>query len=249
MLGILRAWAALIIALTISVAAQAAESCPSIPPGPALSLPHLRSALARGEQAVIVALGSSSTEGVMASDPGHSYPAELQEILSLALPHRHVAVINRGIGGQDARREFARLEADVIAIRPQLAIWQVGANAALRSDDPAEFRRLIAEGVAKLQNAGIDVVMMDNQRSPKILASSLGLTFDRTLAEVARQAGVGMFSRDQLMLSWEHAGVAPAMFLASDGLHHNDLGYRCVAEALATEIAAAVTPPSLSASR
>ena len=58
----------------------------------------------------------------------------------------HIAVLNRGIGGQDAPEELARLQADVIAVRPQLVIWQVGANGAMRNADPAEFRRWSPRG-------------------------------------------------------------------------------------------------------
>jgi lysophospholipase L1-like esterase len=229
--------------------ARAATSCPADPPMPPLHLPHLRAALAAGEEAIIVALGSSSTRGVMASNAGRTYPAELQAALSEAMPNRHIAVINRGISGQDAPRELARLEADVIALRPQLVIWQVGANAALREADPVAFRRLVGEGVERLQKAGIDVVLMDNQRSPRILASGDDAEFDRTLAELARADNVGLFSRDRLMVAWEHEGAPPAEFVAADQLHHNDRGYLCVARALAEAILADVSPPGLSASR
>src|SRR5690348_14831968 len=64
--------------------AVAATVCPPSPVAP-ITLPHLRSALLRGQQAVIVALGSSSTLGVMASDLAHSYPAVLQRALSTSL--------------------------------------------------------------------------------------------------------------------------------------------------------------------
>jgi lysophospholipase L1-like esterase len=216
---------------------------------PSLHLPHLRTALAHGEQAVIVALGSSSTEGAMASTSGRSYPADLQAALSLALPERHTAVLNRGVGGQDAARESDRLEADVIAVRPQLVVWQVGANAALRHSDPVAFRELVTDGIRKLQAAGIDVVLMDNQRAPRILATKDGETFDRALSELASSTGAGLFSRDQLMESWEKSGASLAGFIAADELHHNDKGYRCVAQALAEAILAAAAPSGLSASR
>jgi lysophospholipase L1-like esterase len=242
--------AILVIGLVFLTAnANAADSCPPNPPMPKLSLPHLRAALARGEQAVIVALGSSSTEGVMASNPGHSYPADLQSALSSALPNRHVAVLNRGIGGQDAARESDRLDRDVLAVQPQLVIWQVGANAALRHADPAAFRRLVGEGVRRLQAAGIDVVLMDNQRSPRVLASNNSEEFDQVLQDVSRSTGAGLFSRDHLMLSWEQGGAVAANFIASDELHHNDRGYLCVAKALAEAILAAAAPAELSAAR
>jgi acyl-CoA thioesterase I len=212
-------------------------------------LPHLRSALAAGQEAIIVALGSSSTQGAMASTPGRTYPAQLQIALSDAMPDRQIAVINRGIGGQDATAESARLEADVVAVRPQLVIWQVGANGALRDEDPTTFRQLVGDGIRRLQKAGIDVVLMDNQRSPRILASGDDAAFDGALAELSRASGVGLFSRDRLMAAWEREGAAPAEFIAADHLHHNDRGYLCVARAMAEAILADVSPLGLSASR
>ena len=240
---------AVIAILFGAVTAQAANSCPADPPLSPLHLPHLRAALAAGQEAIIVAFGSSSTQGAMASTPGRTYPAELQMVLSYAMPNRQIAVINRGIGGQDAKAEVARLETDVIAVRPQLVIWQVGANAALRDADPAAFRQLVGDGIQRLQKAGIDVVLMDNQRSPRILASGDDAAFDGALAELSHASGVGLFSRDRLMAAWEREGAAPVEFIAADHLHHNDRGYLCVARALAEAILADVSPLGLSASR
>ena len=242
-------WVALVAILFGAATAQAANSCPADPPLPPLHLPHLRAALAAGQEAIIVALGSSSTEGARASNPGRTYPAELQIALAEAMPNRQVAVINRGIGGQEAPAELARLEADVVAVRPQLVIWQVGANSALRKADPAVFRQLVGEGIQRLQKAGIDVVLMDNQRAPRILASGDDAAFNGALAELSRTDDVGLFSRDRLMAAWEGEGAAPAEFIAPDRLHHNDRGYLCVARALAEQILADVSPPGLSASR
>ena len=215
-----------------------------------MSLPHLLSAVSHGLEGVIVALGSSSTQGVMASDLAHSYPAVLQQALSTALPEAHVAVINRGIGGQDATEEQARLEADVLAIRPQLVIWQVGANGALRNADPSVFYATVAAGVRRLQAAKADVILMDNQQSPALLAKASEKEFDHELAEVARDTGAALFSRRALMQGWSHEGAPPVQFIASDGLHHNDHGYRCVALTLAQTIVTALTPrPPVTASR
>ena len=210
---------------------------------PGFRLPHLRAALATRKEGVIVALGSSSTEGVMASDGAHTYPAVLQAALSQALPWGHVAVINRGIGGQDAPEELARLEADVVAVQPQLVIWQVGANGAMRNANPDEFHNLVTAGVQRLRDAGIDVILMDNQRSPKVLAAVEHIMLENELRDVAEETGVNLFSRSHLMDAWSDEGSKPVLFTAADGLHHNDLGYYCVSLSLARGIAAAVTPP------
>ena len=219
-------------------AAAAPRACPPDPGTPALVLAHLDAALRARAPVKIVALGSSSTEGVMASDADDTYPAELQEFLRAALPGQSVRVINRGIGGQDARRELARMRRDAIAVKPQLVIWQVGANAALHRGDPVAFARLVSAGVRRLQRRGIDVVLMDNQRSPKLVATGDDALFDVTLAAVARQTGAALFSRDRLMRGWAREGRPELGFIASDWLHHNDLGYRCVARALGAAILA-----------
>jgi acyl-CoA thioesterase-1 len=228
----------------------AGTTCPDDPAMEKLHLPHLRAAVAGRTEGLIVALGSSSTQGVMASDSAHTYPAVLQAALNRAVPGAHFAVLNRGIGGQDAPEELTRLDSDVIAVHPQLVIWQVGANGAMRHADPDEFHRMVEEGVNRLLQAGIDVILMDNQRSPRVLAAVDHIVLEDSLEHVARETGVNLFSRSHLMDAWSDEGAKPGLFIASDGLHHNDLGYLCVSQALARQIAAAVGGPlAISASR
>jgi acyl-CoA thioesterase-1 len=231
-------------------AGRAGTACPADPPMDALHLPHLHAAVAAQTEGLIVALGSSSTEGIMASDSAHTYPAVLQSALNKALPGAHFAVINRGVGGQDAPEELARLDSDAIALHPQLVIWQVGANGAMRHADPVIFHRMVQEGVDRLIKAGIDVILMDNQRSPKVLASVDHIVLEEELKDVAQETGVNLFSRSHLMDGWSDGGEKPGLFIASDGLHQNDLGYLCVSQALARKIVAAVSAPiAVSASR
>jgi acyl-CoA thioesterase I len=219
-----------------------AQACPQASM-PAPSLPHVRAALARQEEILVVTLGSSSTEGWMASDRAHTYPAVLQAELDGALQNAHVAVINRGIGGQDAPEEMARLTQDVIDIRPQLVIWQVGANGAMRGDGPAAFAAEVADGVAKLHEAGADVILMDNQRSPHVLAAPEHAQMEAALAAIAERSGASLFARSKLMDQWQSEGQPYGLFVSADNLHHNDLGYSCVAKALAGSITDALKKP------
>ncbi|HXT79041.1 MAG TPA: SGNH/GDSL hydrolase family protein [Acetobacteraceae bacterium] len=241
---------ALLAVLAMPAFAAGDPSCPPGPAQPPFHLPHLQAALAAQTEGVIVALGSSSTFGTKASDDAHSYPAVLQAALGHVLPTAHVAVLNRGIGGQDAREELKRLQTDAIAVRPQLVIWQIGANGAMRNADPAIFHSYLAEGVAQLQAAGIDVILMDNQRAPRIVTSPDHVALEAQIADVARESAANLFSRGRLMDSWQAHGAPAAQFIADDGLHHNDRGYFCVASALATQIVAALRAPvTVSASR
>ena len=205
------------------VASYAGAPCPSDPALQRLHLPHLQAAVAARTEGVIVALGSSSTEGVMASDSAHTYPAVLQATLNKAMHAAHFAVINRGIGGQDAPEELARLDTDAIALHPHLVIWQVGANGAMRHADPTVFHDRVSEGVHRLLKAGIDVILMDNQRAPRLLAAVQHIILEDSLGQVAEETGANLFSRSHLMDAWSDEGAKPGLFIASDGLHHNDL--------------------------
>ena len=104
--------------------------------------------------------------------------------------------------------------------------------------DPAVFRKLVSTGIQRFKTLGIDVVLMDNQRSPMILAAPEHGIMEQTLAELAVKYDVSLFSRGSLMDGWQRAGLSYDHFLANDGVHMNDLGYRCVADALASSIEA-----------
>jgi len=231
-----RTLVAFALLLPLTVAARAGELfCPDVAVPP-VSVPHLRAALDDNQDAVVVALGSSTTRSHLASDRAHSYPARLQRRLNESLPFAHVAIINRGIGGQDVAEETARLDADALAVRPALVIWQVGANSVLRHADPELFKRLLAAGVRRLQGANMDVVLMDNQRAPAILGSADHIKVEQALADVSVETGASLFSRERLMDDWQRVGYPYELFIATDNLHHNDRGYACVARALGQAI-------------
>ena len=65
-------------------------------------------------------------------------------------------------------RKWRGSSADVVALHPDLVIWQVGTNAVLRRDDLSADGESLRAGVAMLKNAGIDVVLMDLQYAPRV---------------------------------------------------------------------------------
>ncbi|MBV9748412.1 MAG: SGNH/GDSL hydrolase family protein [Acetobacteraceae bacterium] len=233
----MRRFLAAIALLTLFAgSAPAAElACPDIPVPP-VSVPRLRALLDSDQDAVIVSLGSSSTRSYLASDRAHSYPAVLQARLNESLSFAHVAVINRGVGGQDAAEEVARMDADVLAMRPALVIWQVGANGVLHHTNPELFEELVEAGIRRLQHAKMDVVLMDNQRAPAILDAPGHAKLEQALADAVKKTGASLFSRERLMDDWQRAGYPYELFVGRDQLHHNDRGYDCVGRALAQAI-------------
>src|SRR6516225_2774569 len=192
----------------------------------------------QGTPLTIVAMGSSSTLGVGASAPSMSYPSRLEGELRDRFPSHEIRVLNRGIGGQDVPEELVRLERDVIAEHPDLVIWQVGTNAVLRRDDLSADEQLIGRGVALLKESGIDLVLMDLQYAPRVLARPAAAEMERLIAQLAHHAHVGLFRRFEIMQEWDHTHqLAPVALIGADGLHMTDASYGCLANQLAEALA------------
>src|ERR671922_1124245 len=147
-----------------------------------VTLPNTARAIRRGDALVIVAIGSSSTQGIGASDQAHTYPALLAEELRRRWPRLAVTVVNKGVGGETADQMLARFPRDVLPYRPQLVIWQTGSNSALQSTDVQGYEQTIREGIARLKEAHMDIILMDPQYAPRILRRSIHKAFVDTIS-------------------------------------------------------------------
>lgn len=183
----------------------------------------------------IVAIGSSSTEGVGASSPENSYPARLAEELERLWPEAEITVVNRGVGSERAHQMLARFDRDVFAEKPDLVIWQAGTNSALQVDSMAETTRdILVQGIERLQTAGIDVVLMSPQYAPSFNRQQRNLLHVEAVRSAARQTGVAVFRRFEIMQYWLASGqMTLDEMLSPDGLHLNDLSYGCIANQMA----------------
>jgi lysophospholipase L1-like esterase len=202
------------------------------------SLPHVASKLATGLPVVIVAFGSSSTQGWGSSSPDFAYPSRLLAQLKRQYPTADITVLNRGKGGEDAPEMMKRLQTAVLEANPDLVIWQVGTNAVLRGFDPAATENQVEEGIARIQAAGSDVVLVDPQYSPRVTerAESAGRMVN-LLHRVARLRHAGIFPRFEVMRDWHETQQLPVdTFVTADGLHMNDWGYACFAQLLGDDI-------------
>jgi lysophospholipase L1-like esterase len=202
------------------------------------SLPHVAGKLAAGEPVVIVAFGSSSTTGFGTTSPEFNYPNRLAAQLRRQYPTVDITVINSGKGGDDAPEMMKRLQTSVLDLKPDLVIWQVGTNAVLRNLDPAETAKLVGEGIAQIQAAGADVVLVDPQYSPKVYERAESASqMVKVLGKVAELRHIGIFPRFQVMRDWHEQQALPIdSFVTADGLHMNDWGYACFAQLLGDDI-------------
>ena len=196
---------------------------------------HIRERIARGQPLKIVAIGSSSTFGTGASSPDKSYPSRLEAELKAQLPGLPITVLNKGIGGEEAPQMVARFDADVIEEAPDLVLWQVGSNSVLR-DHPTPGE-IIRQGVERLKASGTEVILVNPQYAPKILAKPGVEQSVDVITATARDAEVGLFDRFAAMRYWsETEKLSFDQFITADGLHMNDWGYACVAKLVANAI-------------
>jgi acyl-CoA thioesterase I len=212
------------------------------------TLPHTARRLASGEPIKIVALGSSSTYGAGASTSAAAYPSRLAEVLKKHFPAHEFTVLNRGVNGEEITDMLARLETAVIAERPDLVLWQVGTNSVLRDLALQPHVAELHEGLARLKATGADVVLIDPQYAPRVIAKPTCDDMVSLIASTAKAEHVGVFHRFELMRHWYQAERLPfAAFVSQDGLHMNDWSYACLAKALGMAIAEALTRPTATA--
>src|SRR5215831_12316685 len=214
------------------------------------AISHTAARIAEGRSLKVVALGSSSTVGIGASSPANSYPSRLEAELREQYPDMQIEVINRGVGGEDAREMLARLDKSVIAERPDLVLWQVGTNAIVDEEGVSDEGALVRKGLARLKAASVDVILIDPQYSPSVIRRPHAGAMVRKLNAVAQDANVAVFRRFAIMSHWRTVEHVPfERFTVKDGLHMNDWGYQCIAKLLATSIVAAASQPVPVASR
>jgi lysophospholipase L1-like esterase len=200
--------------------------------GVALAFPKVTIGLPRD----ILAIGSSSTEGIGASSPANAYPARLEQELE-----KHTGVDfdvkNAGIGGELAAKTLERLKSALKSGWARLVIWQVGTNDAIVGVDERLFRATVNAGIAAARAAGVPLVLVGPQFTLKSPDPVRYERFVKMVDDIGAAGRVPVLSRYAMMKSWSAKGAkALGLLLSGDGLHMSDLGYRCLAHALAEAI-------------
>ncbi len=209
------------------------------------SLRAVRSKIERGQPVSILAIGSSSTEGVGASSRQSSYPFRLEQRLRSIWAGAGVRVINAGKGGETADQTLLKLTDELAENTYDLVVWQVGTNDALRNDGQRRFGDVLKEGIDATRRSGAALLLVDPQYFPAIDNSRAFEGFVSSIKEIAAKENIPLFSRYTLMKRWRERSLQDlVMVLAPDQFHMNDTGYNCLADGIAREVQAMVGRPS-----
>ncbi len=193
-------------------------------------LPRVAEAIRSTRPLDILVVGSRSS--TIASAEASAYPARLQALLKDRLPSTQVKVSFE----LEARKTADEVAKDLFRLlenrKPTLVIWQTGTVDAMRAIDPDDFRNAVNDGVAALQNAGADVVLMNLQYSPRTETMTSVPPYIDNLRAVAQQHDIPLFDRFAIMRQWNDQGDFD-LFSSSPGLDLARRVHDCIGRALA----------------
>jgi hypothetical protein len=203
------------------------------------TLPKVADALKAGKALDIMVLGSRSS--TIAAAEKSAYPARLQAALREKFP---AMAVNLSVELQ-MTKTAEEVAAGAVKLmegkKPTLVIWQTGTVDAMRSVDPDDFRSAVDEGVAAMQNAGADVILMNLQYSPRTETMISAPPYLDNMRVVAQQHDVPLFDRFAIMRSWNDSGNFD-LFSTSHGPDLAKRVHDCLGRALAKFVVDAARP-------
>jgi len=197
------------------------------------ALGKVAAALKLARKLDILVVGSRSSS--IAAAAAAAYPGRLQAELRAKLPTVAVNVAVELQPRTTAQQMAVGLGKMVEERKPTLVIWQTGTYDAIRSIDPDEFRSAVEQGVAAVQKAGADMLLLNLQYSPRTETMIAPGPYLDAMRLVAQQYNIPLFDRFAIMRHWNETGVFD-LFNTSPGIGMAMHVHACLARALSTMV-------------
>ena len=194
------------------------------------TLAKVAAAVKAGKPLNVLVVGSRSST-IPTQDGSAAYPAKLQAMLKDGVTKVPVNVSVEIQNGKTAEDMAATLVKLVEAKSPTLVIWQTGTYDAIRGIDPDEFRGAVEDGVTALQKAGVDVVLVNLQYSPRTETMTSVPPYLDNMRIVAQQHDIPLFDRFAIMRHWNDSGDFD-LFSATHGVELAKRVHVCIGRAL-----------------
>jgi hypothetical protein len=179
----------------------------------------------------VVGTGSSALAGP--DGPPSAYPARLEVALNQRLsgvPVKVITLLRTRQTAEDLAKGMDKLLADE---KPDLVIWQTGTIDAIRRLDPDSFKAALEDGVERIHKGGADVILMNQQYSPRTESMITLGPYADVMRVVAQHFGIPLFDRLGIMRHWSDTGAFDLYAAGRD----NVLAHRvhdCIGRAIAT---------------
>ena len=191
----------------------------------------LGAGVAAAEPMRILALGDSLTAGY-GLERQDSFPVQLEHALIEA--GIDAVVSNAGVSGDTSAGGRARLSW-VLAEKPHVAIVELGANDGLRGLDPATTFANLGAIVARLQEAGV-AVLLTGMQAPPNLGPEYGRAFAGLYARLAAKHGVVLYP-----FFLDGVATIPALN-QNDAIHPNADGVAVIVKRMVPYVKRLMTP-------
>ena len=186
-----------------------------------LAVSPVCAAAAMANPVAVVALGDSLTAGY-GLDPADGFVPQLQK--ALAAEGLAVEIQNAGVSGDTTAQGLARLDWSVPE-GTRAVILELGANDALRGQDPAAAERNLDAILARLAERRIPVLLA-GMKAPPNMGADYREAFDAIFPRLAARHGVALYP-------FFLEGVAGnAALIQPDGLHPNAQGVQIIVKSI-----------------
>jgi hypothetical protein len=193
-------------------------------------LPRVGLSVKRDHKLEIVVLSAAPKLSGEASSL-KSYPYYLESELRERLKGTDVHVFAQS----EPRKTILEIARDLPHLlserQPVLVIWQTGTVEAMRGIDPDGYGRALDSNVAALQNGGADVVLINQQFSPRTDFMFDGGPYTENMRWVSQTRDIPLFNRYEVMKYWGETGAFDLTALKNDGTYEKV--HRCIGRLIA----------------
>jgi len=187
-----------------------------------LCLTLLAGATAQAAPLKIMVFGDSLFAGYGLSSDADNIPSRLEAALKAG--GHDVKVVNAAVSGDTTTDGLARLDWS-LADKPDLLLLELGANDALRGQDPDKAKANLDQILSRLKAADIPVVLC-GMIAPRNLGAAYSAKFDPMYKELADKYQVPLYP-----FILDGVALNPALN-QGDGMHPNKDGAAIVAQRL-----------------
>jgi lysophospholipase L1-like esterase len=195
-------------------------------------LTHVAAALKQSQKLNILMIGSPVGVG---RGPRKSYPVALESLLERAIAGVDVIIVNRPVSGETVATSAERMRTEVALARPDLLIWQVGANDALAHVPPESYEADLRDGVRWARENGVDVLLIGFEANPWLHDDQEVLAVREATSRVAKKENVLYLRRYEAM---QFLARTRSRAEQGDEPFTAEIGYDCMAEQVAQALAA-----------
>jgi acyl-CoA thioesterase I len=196
-------------------------------------LPNVAAALMNRKRVRILTIGASAAAGRRTTPGG--YTALIEQILERAVKGLNVIMINRGISGELAANAATRIRIETAINRPDVVLWQVGANDALAYVSVAHITSTVVETIRWLRDHKVDVILVGLQRVDGLAQNLHYIAVRDALRQIAARENVIIVRRDEAMRLIKEAKREGNLPLP-DEFEETETGYTCLAQYVARAI-------------